>query len=740
MTPLAKSQNIAARMGRWSAAHRKTAIFGWLAFVLVALVLGNVVGTKELKDEDSVPGEAGRAAAIIDDGNFAETAGESVFIQNASADASSPEFRAVVQDVVTGVSGAEGVSDVRSPLDDPSLVSKDGHSALVQYELADENDSAVDKVDPILASVDAIESDNPGYTVEAFGDASATKALDETIEKDFQRAELIAIPLTLGILLLVFGALVAATIPLVLGLTSVAAAIGLAAIPSQLFPMDDTSASIVLLIGLAVGVDYSLFYLKREREERAAGRDPKSALEIAAATSGRAVLISGLTVIVALAGMFLGGTAVWTEIAISTILVVAIAVAGSLTVLPALLAWLGDRVEKGKIPFVHRLRRQDRQSRFWSAILDRVLRRSAVSAIAATAVLLALAAPAVGIHTELPGVSSLPRSLAIMQTYDRIQTAFPGGPLPAVVAVEADDIASPDVQAGIADLREQARATGQMQDPIQVDSNAAGTVALVSIPLAGDGDDAASQAALSTLRSEVIPATIGSVEGVDVAVTGETAASRDFNDLMKQRAGFVFLFVLLLAFALLLVSFRSVVIAAKAVILNLLSVAAAYGLLVLVFQHGFGESLLGFDSTGAITSWLPLFMFVILFGLSMDYHVFILSRIREAYDRGLGTEAAVTHGIKSTAGVVTAAAVVMVAVFSIFATLSTIEMKQAGVGLASAILIDATIVRAVLLPSVMKLLGDWNWYLPSWLQWLPQVSHETESAPRSAPAPVPSGR
>lgn len=740
MTPLAKSQNLAARMGRWSAAHRKTAIFGWLAFVVVALVLGSAVGTKQLEDEDTAPGESGRAAQIIDNGKFAETAEESVLVQSASVSASSPEFQAVVQDVTDRVSGFQGVSDVRSPLDDPTLVSSDGRSALVQFELADEDDSATGRIDPILASLAAAQEANPGFTVEAFGDASATKALDQTIEEDFQRAEFLAIPLTLGILLLVFGALVAAAIPLVLGLTAVAAALGLAAIPSQVFPMDEASSSVILLIGLAVGVDYSLFYLKREREERAAGRDPRAALGIAAATSGRAVLISGLTVIIALAGMFLGGSPIWTAIAVGTIFVVAIAVTGSLTVLPALLSWLGDRVEKGKIPLLHRLRRDDADSRLWGAVLNRVLRRPLVSALASGAFLLALAAPAVGIHTELPGLSTLPRDLAIMQTYDRIQTAFPGGPLPAVVAIEADDVGSTEVQGAIADLREQALATDQMRDPIQVQTNPDGTVALVSIPLAGDGDDEASQAALATLRGEVIPATVGAVDGAEVAVTGETAASKDFNELTKDRVPFVFAFVLLLAFALLLVSFRSVVIAAKAVILNLLSVAAAYGLLVLVFQHGWGESLLGFDSTGAIVSWLPLFMFVILFGLSMDYHVFILSRIREAYDRGLDTEAAVTQGIKSTAGVVSAAALVMVAVFSIFATLSTIDMKQLGVGLATALLIDATIVRGVLLPSVMKLLGDWNWYLPKWLEWLPDVSHETESAPRSVPAPAPAGR
>ena len=740
MTPLAKSQNLAARMGRWSAAHRKIAIFGWLAFVFVAVALGSVIGTKSLDPADSEAGDSGRALQIIDRGGFDDTVDESVFVENESLAASSSEFQAVVADVIAKLSGANGVSGIRSPADDPALVSPDGHAVLVQYDLSDAGVGAVDRIEPILDSAAAIEAANPGFTVDGFGSASGEKSVDDTISSDFQRAEFTAIPLTLGILLIVFGAAVAAGIPLLLGLSAVMATLGLLAVPSQLVPMDDASASIILLIGLAVGVDYSLFYLKREREERAAGKGPAAALEAAAATSGRAVLISGLTVIIALAGLFFGGTAIWTSIAVGTIMVVAIAVAGSLTVLPALLSWLGDRVEKGKIPFVHRLRRKDGDSRVWGAILDRVLRRPLVSAVASASFLVLLALPAFGMHTAFPGISSLPRDIPIMQTYDKIQSAFPGGPLPAVVAVEADDVASPEFEAALADFRKQALASGQMEDPIEVQANDAGTVAVISVPLAGTGTDDASTEALLTLREDVIPATIGAVDGAEVAVTGEAASSYDFSQLTKHRAPYVFAFVLLLAFALLLVAFRSIVIAAKAVVLNVLSVAAAYGLLVIVFQWGWGESLLGFESTGAITAWLPLFMFVILFGLSMDYHVFILSRIREAYDRGLDTDAAVTHGIKTTAGVVTAAAVVMVAVFSIFATLSTIDMKQAGVGLAAAILIDATIVRAVLLPSAMKLLGDWNWYLPSWLEWLPQVSHETEAAPKAGPAPAPAGR
>jgi uncharacterized membrane protein YdfJ with MMPL/SSD domain len=744
MTPLARSTNFAARMGRWSANHRKTAIFGWLAFVLAAFVIGSMVGTKRLDSDEVAAGPSEHAQAIIDRGDFPEAADESVVVQSSTLNAGDQRFRAVVQEVVDRVSAFESVGNVRSPLDSgqDALVSKDGRSALVQFELRSAEDEATETVGPVLDAVAAVQADNPGFVVEQFGGASATKALDETIEADFQRAEFMALPITLGILIVVFGALVAAGIPLLLGLSAVGAAIALLSIPSQLFPMDEASSSIILLIGLAVGVDYSLFYLKREREERGAGKGPEAALEAAAATSGRAVVISGLTVIVALAGLFLGGTAVWTSIAIGTILVVAIAVAGSLTVLPALLSWLGDRVEKGRIPFVSRLRRKD-EPRVWGAILDRVLRRPLVSALAAGTLLLGLSVPVLFMHTELPGAASLPGDLPIMQTYERIQTAFPGGPLPAVVAVEADDVAAADVQRAIDDLRDEAIATGLMQDPITVEASPNGTVALVSVPLAGEGaGDARSEEALAALREDVLPATLGRASGLDYGVTGEVAVSRDFNELVKDRAPYIFGFVLGLAFLLLLVSFRSVVIAGKAIVLNLLSVGAAYGLLVAVFQWGWGESLLGFESTGAITSWLPLFMFVILFGLSMDYHVFILSRVREAFDRGLSTEDAVAHGIKRTAGVVSAAAFVMVAVFAIFMTLSTVDMKQAGFGLATAILIDATIVRAVLLPAAMKLLGDWNWYLPRWLEWLPQVSHETEATParRPVPAPHPAGR
>jgi uncharacterized membrane protein YdfJ with MMPL/SSD domain len=322
--------------------------------------------------------------------------------------------------------------------------------------------------------------------------------------------------------------------------------------------------------------------------------------------------------------------------------------------------------------------------------------------------------------------------MEVAATLKRIDKAFPGGPEPAAVVVKATDVTSAQSQVAIKQLESRALATGQMSGPVQVDVNPAHTVAVVSIPLHGNGTDAESNRALETLREDVVPATVGRLPAAETAVTGNTAGSKDFNDQMKKSMPLVFAFVLAMAFLLLLVTFRSIVIPIKAILLNLLSVGAAYGVLVLVFQHGWGESLLGFESTGAVTSWLPLFLFVILFGLSMDYHVFILSRVREAFDNGMSTEDAVSHGIKSTAGVVTSAAIVMVAVFGIFATMGALDMKMMGVGLATAVLIDATLVRAVLLPATMKLLGDWNWYLPRKLGWLPQVAHEPEVVPAQA--------
>jgi RND superfamily putative drug exporter len=605
-------------------------------------------------------------------------------------------------------------------------VSEDGHSVLVRFDIRGEKDKAVDKIGPVLEAVAAAQRAHPAFSIGEFGDASAQDAVETAYGNDLGKAGMLSLPVTLGILVLTFGALVAAGLPLLLALTAVFATFGLIALPSHLLPVAMQAPAMVLLVGLAVGVDYSMFYVKRARQERAAGRSPDAALAVAAATSGRSVLVSGLTVMTAMAGMFLTGDSTFASLGLATILVVAVAVLGSLTVLPAVLSRLGDRVDRLHVPLA---RRRHGEGRVWGAIVDRVLRRPAVSAALAGGLLLALAAPALQLHLAPQGPGSFPKSLEVIKAYERLQEAFPGNALPATVVVAAPGLRTPAAQAAIAELGRRAVASGRAFRPVTVDVNRAGTVASISVPIAGDGTDAASRAALAELRDEVVPQTVGALPGSEAGVTGLTAQWQDQAAELKSNLPPVAAFVLLLAFGLMLVAFRSVVVAVKAIVLNLLSVGAAYGVLVLVFQHG-----IGFAATNGIEAVVPLLLFVILFGLSMDYHVFILSRIRETFDRGAAMDDAIAHGIRSTAGVVTSAAAVMVLVFAVFATLSMTFFKQFGVGLATAVLLDATVVRGVLLPASMKLLGRWNWYLPAWLEWLPRLHAEAPAAARPASA------
>jgi RND superfamily putative drug exporter len=714
--------NLAARAGRWSAHHRRKAILGWLAFVLLAFVVGGAVGQRDLSQVDMGNGDSQRAGRAIEAADFPDYAEEQILVQDrGTLGPDEPATRAAVADVYRLLSGVPYVFDVKSPLSggNSDQISPDGHSALVTFKVAGTDKVAQKRVAAALAATEAAQRANPAMRIEEFGEASVNQALEESFSRDFHKAEVTSLPITLAILLVAFGSLVAAGVPLLLGITAVIGALGLLGPISHVIPLSDMIGPVVLLIGLAVGVDYSLFYLRRKLEERDRGASEEAALQTAAATSGRAVLVSGLTVIVAMAGMFLAGNAVFTSFAVGTIVVVAVAIVGSLTVLPAVLAALGPRVEWGRVPIISR-RRHSGDSRVWGWILDRVLRRPVVSLALGAGFLIALSVPAISMHTLNPGASGLPRTLPIMRTYDRMMAAFPGGPMPAMVVVHARDVTAPPVAAGIRSMLARARAAG-LTGAVFTTTSPDRTVSVVTIPLPGDGTDTTSEASLGRLRDHVIPATIGRVAGTDTHVGGTTAESRDFNDVMKARLPIVFTFVLGLAFLLLLLTFRSIVVPTTAIALNLLSVGAAYGVVKLIFQDGNLESVLGFTSLGGVVSWLPIFLFVVLFGLSMDYNVFILSRIREGVQRGLPSQEAVAHAIKATAGVVTSAAVVMVAVFSIFATLSALAFKQFGVALAVAIFIDATIVRGVLLPSAMTLLGPGNWYLPRWLEWLPYM-------------------
>jgi RND superfamily putative drug exporter len=520
-----------------------------------------------------------------------------------------------------------------------------------------------------------------------------------------------------------------------LAITAVVAAMALAGLASRAVPLTDTTPHVMLMIGLAVGVDYCLFYIRREREERARGADPRRALLIAAQTSGRSVWISGLTVLTAMAGLLFTGDTTFVSVGLGTMLVVATAVLGSLTVLPALLSLLGDRVDLGRLRrrrAAHtRGARPSVGSRAWRAVLGVALRRPLISAFVAAAALGLLAAPALRLNPQGQGLDDFADgSIPVVDTLKDVRAAFPGGSEPARVVIAADDVTAAPVTTAIERFRAAAVATGKLHEPIAVQVSPDRTVAIMSVGLSGTGTDDASDDALKLLRSTVLPAAFDGAAGVtDVAVTGNTAESYDFKQSVHRSLPLVFLFVLGLTFVLVLLSFRSVVLAATTIALNLLSVAAAYGLLVWVFQDGHGEGLLGFTVTGGIAAWLPLMLFVILFGLSMDYHVFVLSRIREGYDRGLPTRQAVADGIAGTAGAITSAAVVMVAVFALFATMPMASMKQVGIGLAVAVLLDATIVRGILLPAVMALLGDRNWYLPRWLWWVPRIEHGASTTP-----------
>jgi RND superfamily putative drug exporter len=750
--------NIAERAGRWSAAHWKTATFGWLAFVLVAIVLGQALGTIKMTDSERSTGETARAEAALTSAGFHRSASESVLVQSARSRYGDPAFGQALARAVSQLRAMPQVANLRSPLEGGSgRVSAGGHAALIQFDMRGDPETAENRVPAVLARTAALQRSTPGFSFTEFGDASARRALKQTMNKDFSHAEGLSLPITFLVMLLAFGAFVAAGLPVLLGFTAVLGSLGLAAALSHVVHASDATSSVMLLMGMAVGVDYSLFYLKREREERRHA-DPEQALTRAAATSGRAVLVSGTTVLIAMAGMLFAGSHVFASIGIGAMIVVLIAMVGSLTVLPALLGRLGDRVDRGVVavaaagllriarPFgqpralvwlrdrrtlIQRLKGASGSSRLWQLVLRPALRFPAVAVALSAGVLLVMASPLLGMHTKLPSFTDLPRSVQIVGSYERIQRAFPGAQTPAVVVVQARDVGAPAVRSGIADLERAALASGRMHAPIVPAVNADRTAEKVEIPLAGDGSNETSVAALATLRDRLLPQTLGHVAGVSYAVTGETAGTHDFNETTKQHWPLVFAFVLGLAFLLLLVTFRSVVVPLTAIVLNLLSVAAAYGALVWVFQRGHLQGLLGFHSNGAVVTWLPLFLFAVLFGLSMDYHVFIVSRIKELVDRGTPTGEAVARGISTTAGTVTAAAAVMVAVFAIFASLSTLEIKQMGVGLAVAVFLDATVIRGVLLPATMKLLGRWNWYLPRWLQWVPSTRGH-EAAGRAA--------
>ena len=690
------------------------AIVLWLAFVAAAGAFGFATGIKSL--QNGAVGESARGYELIDEHQAYGPAREYGYVHSDTLTAGSRAFQSAVRDVTARMSRDLGDIQIRtaSTLHDVLVVGQWTHP----YDF-----------DALRASVLALGKAHPQVTIEETGDISASEARDRVVSNDLRRAELLSVPVTLFVLLFAFGAVVAALVPVLLALTAVAAAFGLLGPISQLFPLDDATKTVVLLIGMAVGVDYALFYVIRSRQERRRGLPSHEALELTARTSGRTVIVSGTTVAVAMAGMYFVGSKIFNGIASGTIAVILCAVAGSVTVLPAVLELLGPRIDRGRIPFLPHLHTDSSKSRFWPAVIDRVLRRPALSAALSAGLLVALAVPALDLHFSKPSDNALSsQSEPEVATFARIRAAFPGTSEAAIVVVAGPPERRAAVDLAIRRFEALAVTRRVAHRPFTVSAGSDGRAASIELPLIGAGDNAASRRAVGILRRQLVPATLGKIPGVETAVTGATAEDVDFTRQMKHGVPYVIAFVLVFAFLLLLVAFRSIIVPLKAIVLNLLSVGASYGVLVLVFQHHWAESLLGFKSNGAIISWLPLFLFVVLFGLSMDYHVFILSRVREAVDDGMATGDAVRHGITVTAGVVTSAALVMVGVFSLFGSLSSLDVKQAGVGLAVAVLLDATVIRAVLLPASMELLGEWNWYLPRFLERLPRTQLETPAA------------
>ncbi|WBB70460.1 MMPL family transporter [Micromonospora sp. WMMD812] len=727
---------VTVRLARWSAEHPWRAIALWVVFVAVGFVGGNAAGLNEASDSDQAIGESGRAGVIVEAGDFHEPAVENILITPRAGALDQAAAKAAADDAAARMRSVTGVAEVGQP-----VPARDGLALLLPITMSGDPETASDRLQPLRDATAGVQDAHPQLRVEQVGGPSINKALDDTLGKDFQRAELLSLPVTLAILIIAFGALIAAGVPVLLALSSVAAAMGLSTLASHLVPATDVTASVILLIGMAVGVDYSLFYVRREREERAKGRSGLDAVEIAAETSGHAVVVSGFAVIISMAGLLLAGDAVFSSLAVGSILVVAVAVVGSLTVLPALLAKLGRWVDRPRVPLLWRLtaprtgRHGEAAPRFWPAVLRPALRAPVATLVISVGLLLALAAPALGMKLKFPGMEDLPRSTPAMQAYDRLTAAFPSNGTSHTVAVRAPAAEADRVRAALTDLAGRAGgdplfAPVEADGPkIQVSDDRRVSVLEVATPYASREDKAVDS--LHRLRDDLAPAELRGIPGIEYAVGGGVAASEDYAAHVRDKLPLVMGFVLVLTFLVMTLTFRSVVVAISSIVLNLLSAGAAYGLLVLVFQGGWADDLLGFTSMGAIVSWLPLFLFVVLFGLSMDYHVFVVSRIREGIRAGMSNRDAVAYGITSSAGVVTSAAIVMVGVFAIFGTLSTIDMKQLGIGLAAAILLDATIIRAVVLPALMTMLGEANWWAPRFLR------GRSSPTPTDPPAPTP---
>ena len=763
--PETEAQSFTARIGMWSARHRRLVVLSWLILIFLSFGACSVIGA-DTDVELVPPGDAGEAMRLFDDRFGESERGETEFIvfSHPSLTVDDPAYEDTVQglqDVLIGLVAEKTadkgsttvVSDTRvvasitthydigAPREASPFVSTTDGAGDVTFaivELEGDTDEAVDNIGLVLDAVAAYQP-APGFqdgapddAILIGGGASLAKQITEIIEEDFARASVLNLPITFIILILAFGAMLAALIPLILAFSAIFVALGALAVISQATPLSDIYIQVVLLIGLATGIDYALFVITRYRNERRAGRSKDDALRVATGTSGKAVVFAGATTVFAVGAMFLVGDAIFSSLGIASIVIVLVAVLSAMTLLPALIAFLGDNIDKFTIPFLGRA--QEEGTGIWAFVIDRVLQRPVVFATVTILALLAITAPILTLNLGFNGVRSFSDDAEGKKALIKLEENFTLGLVqPAVVLVDAGEkgnVFDQEIQDSVAELirlveLETVSPTnpdaffGQIaQEP---EFNDAGDTEAGFIPLNADSGDDRAIDAVNHLRDDLIPQAFEDASA-RVLVTGATAANIDFRDNIVFRAPFVIVWVLGLAFIILLLVFRSVVIPASAILLNLLSVGFAYGLLVLVFQEGYLlEGVLNFEATGIIESWIPLFLFSIIFGLSIDYEMFVMSRIKEHYEQGASTDEAISRGLKGTAGVITNAAAIMVAVALIFAFTRDIGLQQFGFALAVAILIDATVIRAFVLPTTMKLLGEWNWYLPSWLEWLPEI-------------------
>jgi RND superfamily putative drug exporter len=727
----AQGGGFTGRIARVAARHPWRFAGLWAVLVVAAFL---AAGTMHLSPSTSTAGtEATKASTLIKERLRAQTPPEEyIIIESTDATAGDARFARAVDALVADLRGLRQVQSVASYRDgDQGMVSQDGHVALITARLIGNEDQATDNAAPLVDVVHELDG-RDGFHVTTVGFGSVGNEINASMSDTLHHGEMIGIAVALVVLLVVFGAVVAAGLPIVVALLSVFVAAGATALVSNAMGMSNYVVFIITMIGLAVGVDYSLFIVQRVREERANGLAKVDAIAAAGNTATRAVLFSGGAVAIALAGMLVTPDPVFRSFAVGSMLAVGATVAAALTLLPAVLSLLGDKVNALRLPRIGRRESAGEAGGVFALVARAVAARPVVSALLSGGLLVAAAAPALGINMGSVGIGTLPENSDSRHAFDVLNREFSDGVLTADVVIDAPDVRSATIAREIEDLQAALAQDGFFGGTTS-EMNGAGDLALLTVAMPGDFSSPESEAALKRLRNAYIPAAFTDGES-HVYVGGATAETVDSVAAQMHYLPLVFTFVLGLSFLFLLVAFRSIVVPLKAVAMNALSVGAAYGALVLVFQHGFGAGLFGFREAPVIESWLPLFLFAILFGLSMDYHVFLLSRIKERYDETGANTASVVHGVRQTGGIITGAALIMVAVFAGMASSELVIFQQVGVGLAVAIIVDATIVRMVLVPATMELLGDWNWYLPRWLGWLPQVHIHGAPAPAATTA------